>query len=52
MPGICEVLAQAIVDQRDKNRPFRPVEEITDVPRIGPVTYQKIRDLVTVGSSP
>lgn len=52
LPGIGVVLAQSIVDHREKNGPFRSVEEITDVPRIGPVTYQKIRDLVTVGDSP
>lgn len=52
LPGIGAVLAQAIVDHRDNNGPFRSVEDITGVPRIGPATYNKIRDLVTVGSSP
>jgi competence protein ComEA len=52
LPGIGPVMAQAIVDHRDKNGPFRSVDEITDVPRIGPATYQKIRDLVTVGGPP
>ena len=40
LPGIGVVLAQAIVDHREKNGPFRSVAEITDVPRIGPLTYQ------------
>lgn len=52
LPGIGPVLSQAIVDHRETNGPFRSVEEITDVPRIGPATYQKIRDLVTVSSAP
>lgn len=52
LPGIGPVLAQAIVDHRDNSGPFRSVEEITDVPRIGPLTYQKLRDLVTVGDVP
>jgi len=51
LPGIGPVLAQAIVDHRDDNGPFRSVEEISDVPRIGPATYQKIRDLVIVGGT-
>ena len=52
LPGIGVVLAQAIVDHREINGPFRSVAEITDVSRIGPVTYEKIRGLVTVGGAP
>ena len=49
LPGIGPVLARAIVDYRESNGEFQSVEEITNVARIGPVTYEKIRDLVTVG---
>ena len=49
LPGIGPVLAKAIVDYRESNGGFQSVEEITNVARIGPVTYEKIRDLVTVG---
>ncbi len=52
LPGIGEVKAQAIVDYRNQNGPFLRVDELMKVPGIGPVTYQEIRDLVTVGESP
>ena len=49
LPGIGQALADAIVRYREEHGPFQSVEEVTDVPRIGPATYEKIRDLVTVG---
>lgn len=52
LPGIGPTLAQAIVDHRETHGSFRSVEEITDVPRIGPVTYQKLGHLVTVEGAP
>ena len=52
LPGIGPILAQAIVDYREGHGDFQSVEEITNVSRIGPITFQKIRDLVTVGASP
>lgn len=48
LPGIGPSLAGAIVSYRENVRPFRSVEEVQEVPKIGPVTYQNIRDLVTV----
>ena len=51
LPGIGPSLAQAIVDHRKDHGDFQTVEEITNVPRIGPITFQKIRGLVPVGSS-
>ena len=48
LPGIGQALATAIVAFREEHGPFESVEEITSVPRIGPATYEKIRDLVTV----
>lgn len=50
LPDIGQVLATAIVAFREEHGPFESVEEITRVPRIGPATYQKIRDLVTVSN--
>lgn len=52
LPGIGKTLASAIVDYRESNGPFSSVEDITKVPRIGPATYEKIRDLVTVRKPP
>jgi competence protein ComEA len=48
LPGIGEVLSQAIVDYRTKNGPFTSVDELEDVSGIGPSTLEDVRDLVTV----
>ena len=52
LPGIGEMKAQAIVDYRNQEGPFHRTDELMKVPGIGPVTYQGIRDLVTVGETP
>jgi len=49
LPAIGPVTAQAIVDYRTANGPFRSVEEITKVKGIGPATLEKIKLLITVG---
>ena len=49
LPGIGQALATAIVTFREEHGPFESIEEITNVSRIGPATFEKIRDLVTVG---
>ncbi|MDA0262891.1 MAG: ComEA family DNA-binding protein [Chloroflexi bacterium] len=48
LPGIGPALAAAIISYRENIRPFQSVAEVQEVPKIGPVTYQNIRDLVTV----
>lgn len=48
LPGIGEVLAQAIVDYRTENGPFASVDQLEDVSGIGPSILEQIRDLVTV----
>ena len=48
LPGIGPALAGAIVSYRENVRPFQSVEEVQEVPKIGPMTYLHIRDLVTV----
>ncbi|NQW23783.1 MAG: helix-hairpin-helix domain-containing protein [SAR202 cluster bacterium] len=48
LPGIGPSLANAIVSYRENVRPFQSIAEIQEVPKIGPVTYQNMRDLVTV----
>jgi competence protein ComEA len=48
LPGIGPVLAQRIVEHRERNGPFRAVEQLDDVPGIGPATYAELAELVTV----
>jgi competence protein ComEA len=48
LPGIGEVTAQAIVDYRTENGTFREIEDLLKVSGIGPATFEKIRDFVTV----
>jgi competence protein ComEA len=49
LPAIGPVTAQAIVDYRTANGPFRSVEEIVKVKGIGPATLEKLKPLITVG---
>jgi competence protein ComEA len=48
LPGIGEVIAQAIVDHRIENGPFTSVDQLVDVTGIGDATLENIRELVTV----
>lgn len=48
LPGVGEVIAQAIVDYRTENGPFASVDQLLDVSGIGDVTLENIRELVTV----
>lgn len=48
LPGIGEGLAQRIIEFRTANGPFEIIEEITDVSGVGDVTFEKIKDLITV----
>jgi competence protein ComEA len=48
LPGIGEVLAQRIVDYRSKNSPFKRIEDLLQVSGIGPTTFEKIKDYITV----
>jgi len=50
LPGIGPVLAQRIVDWREKHGPFKSVDDLLAVPGIGPKTLENLRDKVTVGS--
>ena len=48
LPGIGEVLAQRIVDYRIENSPFRRIEDLLKVSGIGPATFEKIKNYITV----
>jgi competence protein ComEA len=48
LPGIAETRAQAIVDYRNENGPFRLIEELLQVEGIGEGTFNKIADYITV----
>ena len=48
LPGIGESRAQAIIDYRAENGPFRSIDELKEVPGIGSSTFEEIEDLITV----
>jgi competence protein ComEA len=51
LPGIGPTTAQKIVEYREQNGPFISIEDIINVSGIGPGTYERIKDLITVGPS-
>jgi competence protein ComEA len=52
LPEIGPITAQNIIDFRKANGPFGRIEDILDVPGIGPKTFDQLKDLITVGMSP
>ena len=48
LPGIGIAKAQAIVDYRELNGSFATIEDIMNVSGIGQVTYDNMKDLITV----
>jgi len=48
LPGIGEITAQAIVDYRNENGPFKRIEGLLQVKGIGEGIFNKIKDDVTV----
>ena len=49
LPSIGEVLSARIVAYREANGPFARTDLVMAVRGIGPVTYERIRPLITVG---
>ena len=49
LPGIGPSKAQAIIDYRTENGLFESIEDIINVSGIGEVTFNNIKDLITVG---
>ncbi len=52
LPGIGEAKAKAIVEYREKNGPFKSVQDLDKVKGIGPKMMEKLKDQVTVGTAP
>ncbi|TES89062.1 MAG: ComEA family DNA-binding protein [Anaerolineales bacterium] len=52
LPGIGESKAQAIIEYRETNGPFTTIEQIQNVPGIGPGIFEDIKDLIIVDSNP
>jgi competence protein ComEA len=48
LPGIGPAIAQRIIDYRQAKGPFAAIEDITNVKGIGPATFEKLKDLITV----
>lgn len=48
LPGIGPTLAKRIVEYREQHGPFLSTEDIINVSGIGPGTYERIKDLITV----
>ena len=48
LPGIGKIRAQAIIDYRHQNGPFRNTNELTKVDGISITTYERIKHLITV----
>jgi competence protein ComEA len=48
LPGIGPATAQAILTYRERNGPFRTVEDLGEVQGIGPARLEALRDLVRV----
>jgi competence protein ComEA len=51
VPGIGKTLAQRIVEFREKNGPFRRIEDLMRVKGIGEKSFEKMRSHLTVGKS-
>jgi competence protein ComEA len=52
LPGIGAVKSQAIIDYRESNGPFVVIEQIQNVSGIGPATFEKIKEMITVNINP
>jgi len=50
LPRIGPTTAERIMEYREANGPFEAIEDIQNVPGIGPVTFDGLKDLITVGS--
>jgi len=51
LPGIGKTYAARIVEYRQKNGPFKKVEDIVNVRGIGEKTFERIKDRLTIGKN-
>jgi competence protein ComEA len=51
IPGVGRVIAQRIVEFRDKQGPFRRIEDLLKIKGIGEKSFQKIRPYVKIETS-
>jgi len=51
LKGVGPSHAAGIVEFREKNGPFQKPEDLMQVPRIGPKTFEKNKDLIGVGKT-
>ncbi len=49
LPNIGPTTAQNIINYRNQHGPFATIEDIMNVPGVGPATFDAIQDLITVG---
>ncbi len=50
LPGVGPKVAARIVEYRQKNGPFKKIEDVMNVKGIGEKNFLKIKDRITVGS--
>ena len=50
LPGIGAKTAERIVEYRQKNGPFKKIEELMNVPGIGEKNFLKLRNQISVGA--
>jgi competence protein ComEA len=48
LPRIGPSTAQAIIEYRDANGPFVTIDDLVEVPGIGPATLENLRELISV----
>jgi competence protein ComEA len=52
LPGIGPAKAKAIVERREAMNGFRAIDDLLDVPGIGPKTLERLATLVRVNGAP
>jgi len=51
LPGIGKSYAERIVEYRQKNGPFKKIEDILNVRGIGEKTFDRIKDRLSIGKN-